>query len=171
MRDDSTNGFSSDLAWKAMYEADIHRRYYGEICNRLRKQNTVMVVTAWAVSLVASVVALVDAIPIAASVAGIFIAAAITTLRDVLDIPERISESRYILMGANREYDDMRLLWETDGTHRPLAERESFRNVSRLHDSARESLDDDVLDRAEDASKRYFGKLTDRTRKEIANGS
>ena len=32
---------------------------------------------------------------------------------------------------ANEEYDEMRLLWETGGRHRPATELESYRRISR----------------------------------------
>ncbi len=164
---DTPEEFSEGLAWKAMYEADVHRRYYGTVCDRLRRVNTRMVIAAWGTSLVASVLAIWTSVPIELSVGGIIVAAAMTTLRDVLRIPERVSEARYILMGTNREYDKMRLLWETGGGYRPQAEYESFRNVSRLHDFTNEMVDGKVLEDAEDASQKYHKDIEQRKRELI----
>ena len=173
--------FAKDLIWKAMYEADVHRRYYGAMCDRLRRLNTCMVLGAWGVALMASVLA-ITSVPIAWSVGGIIVAAALTTLRDVLRIPERVSESRYILTGTNREYDKMRLLWDTEGTYRPRiiagvkgflrrwkGNHESFRAVSRLHDFTNEVLDQNLLESAQEGSKKYHVELIDREKKELAS--
>ncbi len=122
-----------DLVWKAMAEADVHRRYHGKVCDELRKKNRLLVVSAWLVSVAASMLALWDAIPVEASIGLLILAAAFTTFRDILRLPDRLADSRFTLVGLNQEYDKMRVLWETEGQHYPSPEYESFLNVSRLH--------------------------------------
>ena len=94
------------------------------------------------------------------AVGAIIVAAALTTLRDVLRLPDRLSDARYILMGTNREYDGMRLLWDTEGIYRPPEEYESFRRTSRLHDFANEVVNEPLLKDAQEKSKKYHKELT-----------
>lgn len=150
---------TSDLVWKAMAEADIHRRYHGQICDSLRKQNRLFVIASWGASVTAAVLALWTQIPVQFSIASLILAAAFTTFRDVLRLPDRIADARFILVGINQEYDKMRVLWETEGQHYPSPEYESFLNVSRLHDLTTESLDKKLLQNAESDSRTYHNQL------------
>lgn len=158
--DDSTKPpeFMSSLTWSAMCDADVQRRYYGVICDRLRKRSFWIALTTWALSVGATLMAVLSA-PVAWSVAVVVLAAGVATLRDVLRLPERVAEARYILMGSNREYDRMRLLWETRGRARPPAEYGSFERTSRLHDFTNEVADPEVLEAALKDSDHYHASL------------
>ena len=147
------------LVWKAMAEADIHRRYHGQLCDSLRRTNKHLVMASWVASVAASVLALWNQVPVQVSIALLILAAAFTTFRDVLRLPDRIADARFILVGTNQEYDKMRVLWETEGKHSPSPEYESFLNVSRLHDLSTERLDADLLKKAESDSRAYHTHL------------
>lgn len=93
---------NSDLVWRAMAEADVHRRYQGKVCDSLRKKNRIFVIASWLASVAASVGALWDTIPMQFAVGLLILAAAFTTYRDIIRLPDRISDSRFILVGINQ---------------------------------------------------------------------
>ena len=132
-----------DLVWKAMYEADVHRRYYEEAYTRLSRQNRAILWVTWLASATAAVTSLLGPPVIAgALVVG---AAFVTTLREILRIPERMAKARCIRMAAGIEFDRMSLLWDSNGDHQPVPEYESRRVISQFQDSDTEALDRERL--------------------------
>ena len=150
---------NKNLVWRAMAEADVHRRYQGRVCDSLREQNKRLVISSWVASVTASVLALWDMVPVQISIGILILAAAFTTFRDIVRLPDRIADSRFILVGLNQEYDKMRILWETKGEHYPPPEYQSFLNVSRLHDLTTEEINSTLLGAAEADSRAYFDEL------------
>lgn len=159
-----------ELVWKAMGEADIHRRYYSSRRDRLRKHNTCFLAGAWVLSLAGALLSLGlfgDSLTEWA-VAFIITAAALTTFRDVLGLPDRIAEARATAIMANEEYDTMRILWDTGGQFRPAAEFESFHRTSRASNFANESIHAEMLETARQESVQYHEKLGLSTHRTIA---
>ncbi len=70
-----------------------------------------------------------------------------------------------MLMGANDEYDKMRLIW--DGDHQISSEYQSYHRMSRIHNQSSESTNAEMLEDAEKASNDYHNKLIERSK---ANG-
>ena len=147
------------LAWKAMYEADFNRRYHRAVSDKLRQLNIRLVLLAWGLALIAAVLALSTFFSPLVPAGFVIAAAAVTTLRDVLRLPDRIADARFAVRGINEEYDAMRLLWETRGKYRPVAECESFRRVSWFDDISTEKLDSDIRTASEKAAKSYHKAL------------
>ena len=151
---------STELAWKAMFEADLNRRYLMTISDRLRQQNHRLVLLAWALALVGALASLASSvIPVVLSAGLVVAAASVITLRDVLRLPDRIADARLAVMGTNQEFDAMRLLWETRGEYRVPAECESFQRVSRFFEIPVETLDTKLRDDAEAEVATFYKKL------------
>ena len=145
------NGLDSrSLIWQAMGEADIHRRYYIRRRDTLRRWNTGFLVASWLTALTGAVlsVALTGEAGLQWGIPAVIVAAAITSLRDVLGLPDRIAEARSVVIMANEEYDEMRLLWETGGRHRPATELESYRRISRASNIINEPVVPKTLEKA-----------------------
>lgn len=85
---------NSGLVWRAMAEADTHRRYQGGVCDSLRKKNRLLVILSWGVSVAASVLALWTYVPVQISIGLLILAAAFTTFRDIIRLPDRRSLTR-----------------------------------------------------------------------------
>ena len=152
---------NEDIVWKAMFEADVHRRYYGQQRDRLVKTNRRILVGVWGTSLVAAVLSAVSVVPASVSVGFLIIACGLTTLRDILHIPERLASIRFMLMGANDEYDKMRLIW--DGDHEISSEYQSYHRMSMIHNQSSESTNAKMFEAAEKASNIYHTKLIERS--------
>ena len=133
-----------DLVWKAMYEADVHRRYYEAAYARLRRQNHVFLGVVWVVSATAAFVSLLGG---QSWVAGCLVlgAAFSTTLRDRLRIPERMAMVRCIRTAADIEFNRMSLLWHSNGNHRILPELESGSVINQFYAFDTDGLDKPLL--------------------------
>ena len=133
-----------DLVWKAMYEADVHRRYYEAAYARLLHQNRIFLWVTWSVSAAAAFVSVLGGHPL---VAGCLVlgAAFSTTLRDLLRIPERTSMVRCIRTAAAIEFNRMSLLWDSDGNHQTRPERESRLVLSQFQTSDIDAVDEQLL--------------------------
>lgn len=142
-----------------MFEADLNRRYHMAIGDKLRRQNMTLVVAAWVLALIGALLTLGSGGYLVAGAGFVIAASATTTLRDVLRYPDRISDSRLAVRGINQELDSMRLLWETDGMYRPPAECESFRNVSFFQELSGESLDQSIVDAAEEKTRHFYERM------------
>ena len=138
------------LIWQAMGEADIHRRYYIRRRDRLRVWNVSCLVVSWVMGLTGAMlsIGIAGEVDVRWAVAAVILAAAITSLRDVLGLPDRIAEARSVVIMTNEEYDEMRLLWETGGQYRPATELESFRRVSRASNFINEAIKSKTLEKA-----------------------
>ena len=149
------------LIWQAMGEADIHRRYYIRRRDQLQTQNTICLAVSWVVGLVGVLVSIgvFGEIDVKWALTAVILAAAITSLRDVLGLPDRIAEARSVVIMTNDEYDEMRLLWETGGRHRPATELEAFRRISRASNIINEQIKPEILEEARKASVRYHEQV------------
>ena len=149
------------LIWSAMGDADIHRRYYIKRRDRLMAWNSVLLAWTWVLSLFGALLSLELLGPdwTKWAVACIIVAAAITTFRDVIGIPDRIAEARSVVIQANDEYDTLRVLWETGGQFRPATELESYRRISRASNIINEPIRSKVLDSARKESHRYHEQI------------
>ncbi|MCY4647102.1 MAG: hypothetical protein OXE73_09515 [Gammaproteobacteria bacterium] len=155
----------SDLVWKAMFEADLNRRYLMTISDRLRRNNNRLVLLAWTLALAGALTSLASSVvPVVASAGLVVAAASVITLRDVLRLPDRIADARLAVMGTNQEFDSMRLLWETQGEYRVPAECESFQKVSRFSEIPVETLDTSLRDKAEIEAQSFYEKLLSQER-------
>ncbi len=142
-----------------MNEADTYRRYYIKLCDRLRRRNLGFLLAAWVLGLAGAVLAVMPEVAAWWGIAAVIGAAAATSLRDVLRLPDRIAESRAVVITTNDEYDDMRILWETGGAYREATELQSFRRVSRASYMVNETVAENLFDTAERESKRFHEEL------------
>lgn len=149
------------LIWQAMGEADIHRRYYLMRRDRMRFWNVLCLVSSWMIGLTGVMlsIGIPGEIDVKWAVAAVILAASITSLRDVLGLPDRIAEARSVVIMANEEYDEMRLLWETGGQYRPATELEAFRRISRASNFINEAVKPDILEKARKASVSYHAQV------------
>ena len=149
------------LIWQAMGEADIHRRYYLMRRDTLRFWNVVCLVTSWMIGLTGVMlsIGIAGEIDVKWAIAAVILAASITSLRDVVGLPDRIAEARSVVIMANEEYDEMRLLWETGGQYRPATELEAFRRISRASNFINEAVKPKILEKAREASVSYHEQV------------
>lgn len=143
------------LIWNAMNEADTYRRYYIKLCDRLRLTNLRFLLAAWGLGGAGAILSVIPEVHPGAGIAAVIAAAAVTSLRDVLRLPDRIAECRAVVITTNDEYDDMRMLWETGGAHREATEIQSFRRVSRASYLVNETVDRKLFAEAEAASAEF----------------
>lgn len=149
------------LIWQAMGEADIHRRYYIHRRDQLKKLNVCFLAMSWVMGVVGVLVSIeiISGIDIKWALAAVILAAATTSLRDVMGLPDRIAEARSVVIMTNDEYDEMRLLWETGGQHRPATELETFRRISRASNIINEQIKPKILEKARKESVDYHKEL------------
>lgn len=156
MGDPERNGIDTrSLIWQAMGEADIHRRYYIKRRDRLRRLNTACLATSWLAGITGAVLSLgvISQVNPQGGVVAVILAAAITSLRDVFGIPNRIAEARAVAIMTNDEYDEMRLLWQTGGESRTLAaELDSYRRITRANNIIDETVSTRTLEKARQES-------------------
>lgn len=143
-----------NLIYRAMGEADIHRRYYYGRRDRLMGWNTLYLILAWALAIAGTITSILYT-GNKWSLVLVLSAASITSLRDVFGLPNRIAEARAAAILTNEEFDRMRLLLETGGKFRPDTELESFVRLSRSSSFLNESIKDKTLSKAEAESKKY----------------
>ena len=160
-RDEEQGIDTRSLIWSAMGDADIHRRYYTKRRDRLMTWNSALLAGTWMLSLIGALFSLelFGSDLVRWAVACIITAAGITTLRDVIGIPDRIAEARSVVILANDEYDTLRVLWETGGQFRPATELESYRRISRASNIINESIRSSVLETARKESHRYHEQI------------
>lgn len=143
-----------DLIWFAMAEADTYRRYYHRLLNRLRRQNRWCLVLAGLTSVAATVCGVLGYTARGGIV--LVIGVAFTMARDVLNLPNRISEVGAAWEGLNREYDALRMRWLTGGAVTPPPPEEtSFDRVSLLCNLGSEPVNEGLLDKARLESEEY----------------
>jgi hypothetical protein len=147
---------NSDTVWKALYEADVYRRYYGHFCDQLARRNRWFDVASVLLAVVAIFGAGLGQVTLAAVMAGL--SGAVSMIRYQLRYPDRVATARYIANCANDEFDRMRILWD-ERSDAPVAAAESIRRVSQVTAQSHETADAELLKSAEDEVHRYWDQV------------
>lgn len=147
---------NSETVWKALYEADVYRRYYRHFGDQLSRRNRTFDVASVLLAIGAILGAGLGQVTLAAVLAGL--SGAVSMIRYQLRYPDRIATARYVANCANDEFDGMRILWDKRQDDSAAA-AESIRRVSQATAQSEETADPKVLKNAKTEVHRYWDQV------------